>query len=76
MHACTLAPQLCKLTPHLQDQLVLQMIRLMDRLLKKENLDLRLTPYGCLAASSTIGMLEKIESVAVAKINSTSSISV
>lgn len=28
-----------------QDQLVLQMFSLMDRLLKRENLDLRLTPY-------------------------------
>ena len=28
-----------------QDQLVVQMIRLMDRLLKREALDLRLTPY-------------------------------
>jgi phosphatidylinositol kinase/protein kinase (PI-3 family) len=33
-----------------QDQFVLQMLSLMDRLLKRENLDLRLTPYkvgGC-----------------------------
>ena len=28
-----------------QDQLVVQMFSLMDRLLKRENLDLRLTPY-------------------------------
>jgi Phosphatidylinositol 3- and 4-kinase len=28
-----------------QDQLVLQMFLLMDRLLKRENLDLKLTPY-------------------------------
>lgn len=28
-----------------QDQFILQMISLMDRLLKRENLDLRLTPY-------------------------------
>lgn len=28
-----------------QDQLVVQMISLMDRLLKREALDLRLTPY-------------------------------
>lgn len=32
-----------------QDQLIVQLIRLMDRLLKKENLDLRLTPYHVLA---------------------------
>ncbi len=28
-----------------QDQLVVQMFSLMDRLFKRENLDLRLTPY-------------------------------
>ena len=28
-----------------QDQFILQMISLMDRLLKRENLDLRMTPY-------------------------------
>ena len=28
-----------------QDQLVVQIFSLMDRLLKRENLDLRLTPY-------------------------------
>ena len=32
-----------------QDQLILQQILLMDRLLKRENLDLMLTPYKCLA---------------------------
>ncbi len=30
-----------------QDQLVVQLFQLMDRLLKRENLDLRLTPYRC-----------------------------
>ena len=30
-----------------QDQVVVQMFSLMDRLLKRENLDLRLTPYRC-----------------------------
>ncbi len=28
-----------------QDQLVVQILSLMDRLLKRENLDLKLTPY-------------------------------
>jgi phosphatidylinositol 3-kinase len=28
------------------------------RLLKKENLDLKLTPYGCLATSTEIGMMK------------------
>ena len=35
-----------------QDQLVVQMIQLMDRLLKKDGLDLRLTPYKVLATAS------------------------
>lgn len=34
-----------------QDQLILQLITLMDRLLRKENLDLKLTPYNALACS-------------------------
>lgn len=34
-----------------QDQLILQLISLMDRLLRKENLDLKLTPYNVLACS-------------------------
>ena len=35
-----------------QDQLVVQMFSLMDRLLKRENLDLRLTPYRHIAAAT------------------------
>ena len=38
-----------------QDQLVLQMIMLIDRLLRRENLDLKLTPYKVLACSSHHG---------------------
>jgi phosphatidylinositol 3-kinase len=41
-----------------QDQLVLQLISLMDRLLKKENLDLKLLPYRVLATSLKEGMIE------------------
>jgi len=41
-----------------QDQLVMQLILLMDKLLKKENLDLKLTPYRVLATSPKNGMLE------------------
>ena len=42
----------------LKDQFIVQLIRLMDRLLKKENLDLKLTPYnvlatGCVAINSS-----------------------
>lgn len=50
-----------------QDQLVLQMITLMDKLLRKENLDLKLTPYRVLATSSKHGFLQFIESVTVAE---------
>lgn len=32
-----------------QDQLIMQMIMLMDQLLKKVNMDLKLRPYGILA---------------------------
>ncbi|CAG2065923.1 unnamed protein product, partial [Timema podura] len=35
-----------------QDQLILQMITLMDKLLRRENLDLKLTPYRVLATST------------------------
>lgn len=38
-----------------QDQLIIQMITLMDKLLKKENLDLKLTPYRVLATSYDTG---------------------
>lgn len=51
-----------------QDQLVVQMISLMDRLLKREALDLRLTPYKVLATSSTDGLIELIPSMALEKI--------
>lgn len=38
-----------------QDQLILQLILLMDRLLRKEKLDLKLIPFKVLACSSTFG---------------------
>uniref|UniRef100_A0A183BU91 Phosphatidylinositol 3-kinase catalytic subunit type 3 n=1 Tax=Globodera pallida TaxID=36090 RepID=A0A183BU91_GLOPA len=43
-----------------QDQLVLQMIRLMDELLKEDKLDLCLTPYAVLAASCSEGFVQFI----------------
>eukprot|EP00051_Salpingoeca_urceolata_P025048 m.444882 g.444882 ORF g.444882 m.444882 type:complete len:547 (+) comp20300_c6_seq2:1212-2852(+) len=43
-----------------QDQLVIQIITLMDQLLKKENLDLKLTPYGVLATSANHGLVQFI----------------
>ena len=45
-----------------QDQLVIQIISLMDRLLRKENLDLKLTPYRILATSANAGAVQFIPS--------------
>lgn len=41
-----------------QDQLVLQLISLMDRLLKREHLDLRITAYQVLPTSAIDGLIE------------------
>lgn len=41
-----------------QDQLVIQIITLMDQLLKNENLDLKLTPYKILATSPVAGLIQ------------------
>ncbi|KAI4252376.1 MAG: hypothetical protein L6R42_007989, partial [Xanthoria sp. 1 TBL-2021] len=49
-----------------QDQLVIQIISLMDRLLQKENLDLKLTPYRILATSPTAGAVQFIPSISLA----------
>ncbi|XP_034102429.1 phosphatidylinositol 3-kinase catalytic subunit type 3 [Drosophila albomicans] len=51
-----------------QDQLILQMITLMDKLLRRENLDLKLTPYKVLATSSKHGFLQYIDSCTVAEV--------
>jgi phosphatidylinositol 3-kinase len=51
-----------------QDQLVIQIISLMDRLLRKENLDLHLTPYKVLATGLDHGMMQFIPSKAIASI--------
>ncbi|ESR51600.1 phosphatidylinositol 3-kinase VPS34 [Citrus sinensis] len=51
-----------------QDQLVVQMVSLMDRLLKLENLDLHLTPYNVLATGQDEGLLEFIPSRSLAQI--------
>lgn len=45
-----------------QDQLILQIITLMDKLLRSENLDLRLTPYRVLATSTKHGKKSKYQS--------------
>jgi phosphatidylinositol 3-kinase len=54
-----------------QDQLVIQIIALMDRLLLKENLDLKLTPYRILATSTLAGAVQFIPSTPVSTILST-----
>lgn len=46
-----------------QDQLVIQIITLMDQLLQKENLDLKLTPYKILATSTSAGLSQFIPSM-------------
>ncbi|KAI8618326.1 kinase-like domain-containing protein [Chytriomyces sp. MP71] len=51
-----------------QDQLVVQVFTLMDKLLRKENLDLRLTSYKVLATGADQGMVQFIPSTAVATI--------
>ncbi len=51
-----------------QDQLVVQMISLMDRLLKREHLDLRTTAYRVLPTSSDDGLIEFVPSVPLARV--------
>ncbi|KAF6199318.1 hypothetical protein GE061_007344 [Apolygus lucorum] len=54
-----------------QDQLVLQIITLMDNLLRAENLDLKLTPYRVLATSTKHGLVQYIDSLPVAEVLTT-----
>ena len=49
-----------------QDQLVIQIITLMDKLLQKENLDLKLSPYRILATSTTAGAVQFVPSTSLA----------
>eukprot|EP00898_Chlorokybus_atmophyticus_P004964 jgi/Chlat1/5469/Chrsp36S05427 len=51
-----------------QDQLVIQLLSLMDRLLKRENLDLKMTPYRVLATGPDEGMVEFVPSMTLARI--------
>ncbi|KAG6809881.1 hypothetical protein H0H92_014299 [Tricholoma furcatifolium] len=51
-----------------QDQLVIQLFTLMDRLLRKENLDLKLSPYHVLATGPLQGMAQFIPSKTIAAI--------
>ena len=51
-----------------QDQLVIQLFTLMDRLLRQENLDVKLTPYPVLATGPQQGMMRFIPSKTIADI--------
>lgn len=51
-----------------QDQLVIQIITLMNNLLLKENLDLKLTPYSILATSPQTGAVQFVPSIAFSTI--------
>jgi phosphatidylinositol 3-kinase len=51
-----------------QDQLVIQLFTLMDQLLRKENLDLKLSPYDVLATGPLQGMAQFIPSKTIASI--------
>jgi phosphatidylinositol 3-kinase len=51
-----------------QDQLVIQLFTLMDRLLRQENLDVKLTPYPVLATGPQQGMMQFIPSKTIANI--------
>ncbi|KAH9943716.1 atypical/PIKK/PI3K protein kinase [Amylocystis lapponica] len=51
-----------------QDQLVIQLFTLMDRLLRKENLDLKLSAYDVLATGPSQGMVQFIPSKTIAAI--------
>lgn len=48
-----------------QDQLVIQIITLMDQLLQKENLDLKLSPYRILATASNAGAVQFMPSTSL-----------
>lgn len=51
-----------------QDQLVIQIVTLMDQLLQKENLDLKLSPYKILATGATAGAAQFVPSMSLQSI--------
>lgn len=55
-----------------QDQLILQMISLIDRLFRREHVDLGLTPYKVLPTSSNDGLIEYVPSIPLSSIIKTS----
>uniref|UniRef100_A0A8C5NGX4 phosphatidylinositol-4,5-bisphosphate 3-kinase n=1 Tax=Gouania willdenowi TaxID=441366 RepID=A0A8C5NGX4_GOUWI len=59
-----------------QDMLTLQMIQLMENLWKKEGLDLRMIPYGCLSTGNKMGLIEVVknsDTIANIQLNSSTS---
>lgn len=53
-----------------QDQLVIQLMSLMDRLLRKEHLDVKLTPYKVLATGEIDGMVQFVTSMTLGEVAS------
>lgn len=51
-----------------QDQFVIQIITLMNRILKNENLDLKLTPYRILATGTVEGLIEFVQNSSLSSI--------
>jgi len=51
-----------------QDQLILQIISLMDQLLRRENLDLKLSPYRVLATSAKHGFVQFVNAAGIADV--------
>ncbi|XP_076265389.1 phosphatidylinositol 4,5-bisphosphate 3-kinase catalytic subunit delta isoform-like isoform X2 [Rhynchophorus ferrugineus] len=43
-----------------QDMLTLQMLKIMDRLWKREGLDLRMNPYNCISLEPRVGMIQVV----------------
>ncbi|XP_066146001.1 phosphatidylinositol 4,5-bisphosphate 3-kinase catalytic subunit delta isoform isoform X1 [Euwallacea fornicatus] len=59
-----------------QDMLTLQMLKIMDRLWKREGYDLRMNPYNCISLDHRLGMIQVVlKSETIANIQKKSSIS-
>lgn len=44
-----------------QDMLIVQLIKVMDKVWKEEGLDLRLIPYGCVSTDCRVGLIEVVK---------------
>ena len=47
-----------------QDQLTLQIMRILQTLWEEDGIDARMTPYGCVATGNELGMLEVVDNAA------------